>query len=142
MSASGSTVDSLFDRASNTTIAGAITTAVGVFILAPVRAFAEIVFAVSGVLTDPVGALTNAASALINAIFGGAAYIIGEGAATSARNLGIFGAVAFIVAIAIVLGALWLVNAYVSEESTGNIIPGIPFDIPTPGFGGPEEEDE
>jgi hypothetical protein len=52
------------------------------------------------------------------------------------------GPFSFALGIGSVLLALYVLRAYISEEPTSNFFPGIPFDVPTPGFLGPEEDDK
>lgn len=146
--AGGSRVQDLFERASSAdSLAEVIFTGIGAVLLSVGTAIASGVLTIADVIIVPVGALTAAVGDLIDAIFGGAAQILNVGAITTALsispdgqfNLGPF---TFALAAGAVLLALYVVNAYVSEESTGNFVPGIPFDIPTPGFTGPEEDSE
>jgi hypothetical protein len=146
MATGGPRVRSLFDRASEAdSLAGVIFQGVGAVLLAIGTAIASGILSVADVIIIPLQSLAAAAGDLIDAIFGGSAFIIETGARvtglsfTGMFNLGPF---TFALAIGSVLLGLFVVNAYVSEEPTGNFVPGIPFDIPTPGFTGPEEDDD
>lgn len=150
MSASGAggpRVRDLFNRAANAdSIAGILFQGFGAILLAIGTALASGVLTVADVVIVPLQALTTAAGDLIGALFGGAADIIGFGALSTALSIGpdgLFnvGPFTFALGIGAVLLALYLVTAYLSEEPTGNFVPGIPFDIPTPGFTGPEEDE-
>lgn len=146
MAAGGPRVRDLFNRAADAdSLAGVIFQGVGAVFLAIGTAIASGILTVADVVIVPLEALTSAAGDLIDAIFGGSALIIEAGAIESAESLrGLFavGPFTFALGLGSVLLGLYLVNAYVSEEPTGNFVPGIPFDIPTPGFGGPEEDKE
>jgi hypothetical protein len=114
---------------------GATLLAVSAGIVSGVLSFFELI-------TAPLDALAAAATQLTTAIFGSPAQIIIAGAQETARSLtGSFavGPGTFALAIASVLAGLWIVNAYLSEEETGNLIPGLP-DIPTPGLTDSEED--
>jgi hypothetical protein len=146
--AGGSRVRRLFNRAANAdSIAGILFQGIGAVFLALGTALASGVLTVADVLIVPLQALTTAAGELIGALFGGAADIIGVGALSTALSIGpggLFnlGPFTFALGIGAVLLALYLVTAYLSEGPTGNAVPGLPFDVPTPGFEGPEEGDD
>lgn len=92
------------------------------------------------VVTKPLDALGVALSDLTMAIFGAPADILIAGADESARSLGAgwsLGPFTFAFAVVAVLAALWIVGRYRDEEETGNIVPGLPFDVP---FIGESEE--
>jgi|GEM_PF-3758432 len=146
--AGGPRVRRLFSRAAN---AGDLRTVIfqgiGAVLLAAGSAVASGVLTVADLIIIPVSALANAGGAFVEATFGGAAQIINFGAIATALSIGPggmfnLGPLTFALGIGSVLLALYLVVAYLSEDPTGNFIPGIPFDIPTPGFAGPEEDDE
>ena len=145
--AGGPRVQRLLDRASEAdSLGGIIFNGLGLVLLSVGTAVASGILSIADVLIVPLDALTSAAGQLIDAIFGGSAFIIDLGAIASGQSIGPGGLFAsplsFPIAIGIVLLTLYLVTAYVSEEPTGNFVPGVPFDIPTPGFEGPEEDDE
>jgi len=146
--AGGSRVRRLFDRAASAdSLAGVIFQGLGAVLLAVGTAIASGVLTVADVVIVPLSALTTAAGQLIDAIFGGAARIIDFGALATALSIGPggmfnLGPFSFALGIGAVLLGLYVVTAYLSEEPTGNFVPGIPFDVPTPGFTGPEEDDE
>lgn len=146
--AGGSRVSDLFDRAASAdSLAEIIFTGLGAVFLSLGTAIASGVLTVADVVIVPIATLTNAVGDLIDAIFGGSAQIIDMGAITTALSIGPgsrfdVGPFTFALAVASVLLALYVVTAYLSEEETGNFVPGIPFDIPTPGFTGPEEDKE
>lgn len=146
MAAGGPRVRNLFDRAADAdSLAGVIFQGIGAVLLAIGTAVASGILTVADVVLIPLGALAEAGGDLVDAIFGGSAFILEMGAIETGLSLrGTFalGPFTFALAVGSVLLALYIVNAYVSEEPTGNFVPGIPFDIPTPGFQGPEEDKE
>jgi len=146
--AGGSRVRRLFDRASSANSLGeVIFTGLGAVLLAIGTAIASGVLAVADVVIVPLSSLTSAAGDLIDAIFGGAATIINFGAISTALSIGPggmfnLGPFSFALGIGAVLLALFLVQRYLAEPETGNFAIGVPFDVPTPGFQGPEEDRE
>jgi len=146
--AGGSRVRRLFARAADAdSLAEVIFRGLGAVILSVGTAVASGILTIADVIIVPVQTLTGAVGQLIDAIFGGAAQIIDFGAIATAISIGPggrfnLGPLSFALGVGAVLLALYAVTAYVSEEDTGNFVPGIPFDIPTPGFGGPEEDEE
>ncbi|WP_226010525.1 hypothetical protein [Halomicrobium salinisoli] len=146
--AGGERVRRLFQRAADAgSLGGVIFEGIGAVLLAVGTALASGVLTIADVLIVPLSALTGAVGDLIDAIFGGAAQIIDIGALATALSIGPggmfnLGPLTFALAIGSVLLGLYVVVAYLSEEPTGNFFPGIPFDIPTPGFTGPEEDED
>lgn len=145
--AGGPRVQRLFDRAASANSIGeVIFTGIGAVLLAAGSAVASGILSLADVVIVPLNAITNAVGQLIDAVFGGSAFIIDLGAIASGRSIGPGGLFAsplsFIFGIAIVLGALYVVRAYVSEEPTSNFFPGLPFDIPTPLLTDAEEDDK
>jgi hypothetical protein len=151
MSASGAggpRVQQLLERASNAeSLGGVIFSGIGLILLAVGSAIASGVFAIADVVIVPLQALTNAAGQLVDAIFGGAAQIIDFGAIATALSIGPggmfnLGPFSFALGIGAVLLGLYVVTQYLAQPETGNFSVGIPFDIPTPFFQGPEEDNE
>jgi hypothetical protein len=146
--AGGPRVRDLFNRARNAGSLGAVIfNGLGAILLAIGTGIASGILTIADVVIIPLSALANAAGQLVAAIFGGAAGIIQIGAQTTGVSIspeGMFnvGPFTFALGVGAVLLALYVVVAFLSEEDTGNFVPGIPFDIPTPGFTGPEEESE
>lgn len=145
--AGGPRVRRLFERALKADSIGAVIfQVIGTAFFAVGTAIASGILTIADVVIIPLQALTAAVGSLIAAIFGGAASIINLGAIASALSIGPGGRfaspISYILAIGIVLGALYLVRAYTSEEPTSNFFPGVPFDPPTPGLLDPEEDDE
>lgn len=145
--AGGPRIRALFERAADAgSLSAVIFRGIGAILFAVGTAVASGVLTIADVLIVPIQALTTAASDLITAIFGGAASIINIGAISTALSIGPdgrfnLGPLTFALAVGAILLALYLVNRYVSNDFTGNVIPGVPFDAPTPGFEGPEEEE-
>ncbi|QLH83225.1 hypothetical protein [Halosimplex pelagicum] len=146
--AGGPRVRRLFNRAAE---AGDLRTVIfrgiGAVLFAGGSAVASGVLTVADLIIIPVSAMATASGELVSAIFGGSAQIINVGAIATALSIGPggmfnLGPLTFALGFGAVLLALYLVVAYLSEDPTGNFVPGIPFDIPTPGFAGPEEDDE
>lgn len=117
---------------------------IGATLLALAAILIEGTFTLADIILKPAAALGDALADLMIALFGSPAQIIIAGAVATAESLtGRFnvGPLTFAVGVGAVLLALWLIQAYRSEEATANIIPGTGVDIPTPGFEGPEEEE-
>ncbi|MBO4248378.1 hypothetical protein IL252_11190 [Halomicrobium sp. IBSBa] len=146
--AGGSRVRRLFDRAARAdSLAGVVFQGIGAVLLAGGTALSSGVLTIADVIIVPVGSLTSEVGDLIGATFGGAATIINAGALGTAVSIGPdgmfnLGPLSFALGVGSVLLAVYAISAYLSEEDTGNFFPGLPFDIPTPGFGGPEEDDQ
>lgn len=66
---------------------------------------------------------------------------IATAAALSAQQVSIFGFLALPAYVVVVLMSFGIVALYLSWKSSGNLIPGIPWDFPSPGFQDPEEDD-
>jgi len=146
--AGGPRVQRLFERAANAgSIGRIIFNGFGAILFAIGSAIASGVLAIADLYVIPVTTLANTAGQLVNSIFGGAAFIIRVGAQTTGVSIqpgAMFdvGPFTFALGIGSVLLALYVVIAYLSEEPTGNFVPGIPFDIPSFFSDGPEEDDE
>lgn len=142
----GTSPSDLLERAKNAeSLEGLIRQGIGGALLAIATAFISGVLSFADLFIKPINAFGAALGDLVTALFGSPAKIIIAGAQASINsllfgwNLGPF---TFVLAIAVVLLGLWLVQAYRSEEPTSNIIPGLGFDVPTPGLTGPEEDDD
>ncbi len=133
----------LFDRArSAASLQGLLKQGIGGSILAVFFGLTSGVLSVADVVIKPLDALASALGNLTTAIFGGPAEIVLAGVEATAQSiLGPFnlGPLSFALAIAAVLAGLWIVAMYRDEEDTGNILVGLPIDIP---FVGEEEEGE
>lgn len=135
--------DELFDRARSAgDLQGLLKQGIGGSILAVFFGITSGILSVADVVIKPIDALGTALADLTTAIFGGPAQIVLAGVEATAESiLGPFnvGPLSFALAIAAVLAGLWVVAMYRDEEDTGNLIVGLPFDVP---FVGEEEEDE
>lgn len=103
----------------------------------------ETIAAFLGVPISITSALGEQGGNLVASLIGGPARILDAGAAESAESLtgGVwaqFGPFAFVVAVAVLVGAAFLVSYWTNDEDTGNVIPLIPFDLPL--IGNDEEE--
>ncbi|ELZ23498.1 hypothetical protein C475_14533 [Halosimplex carlsbadense 2-9-1] len=145
--AGGPRIRRLFDRAAE---AGDLRTVIfrgiGAVLFAGGSAVASGVLTLADLIIIPMTALGNSLGAMIEATFGGAAQIINISALATALSIGPggmfnLGPLTFALGFAAVLVGLYLLNWYVSLDRTGNLWPGLPFDIPWIGDG-PEEEQE
>lgn len=139
-------VQDLLDRAGRAdSLADIMVNGIGAILLTIAAIIIEGSFTIADIIIKPAAALANALADLMIALFGSPARIIIAGAQATAESLvGQFnvGPLTFALGIGAVLLALYLIQAFRSEEETANIIIGSGIDIPTPGFQGPEEEDE
>jgi len=146
--AGGDRVRSLFTRAENAgSLSAVIFNGIGAVFLGIGSALASGVLTLADLIIIPASALANAAGTNVDAIFGGFARIVDIGAITAASSIapgGTFALGPFTFALAIGAGllGLYILIAYLSEGSTSNFVPGVGFDIPTPGFAGTEEDSE
>lgn len=149
MSASGSSstlpsAGTLFDRARNAgSVEQILLSGVGGFILAFVTGFIETILSIFDVVIRPVSALAGALAGLVDAIFGESLIgVLSAGASATQESIGPGGAfdlgpLGLPVAVGVVLLTLWLIGRFRDEEETGNLVPGLPFDVP---FIGESEE--
>lgn len=102
-------------------------------ILPIVTLFASLAGLVVSALNVPIttlDALARGIGSLVSVTFGVPTNLLQTGGRISAQNLAIFGFAAVLVAMALILGIFWMISAYRDEEETGNVFPGLPFDIP------------
>lgn len=140
-------VRDLFRQAAEAgSIGGVLFRGIAAVILAIGAALSSGILTIADVVIIPLQTITREVGGLIESVFGGAGLIIDFGAIASAVSIGPDGLFAsplsFIFAFAIVLGALYLLRAYVSEEPTSSFFPGLPFDPPSPLLTDPEEDDK
>jgi len=137
------TASELFDRAKNASdLQSLLKQGIGGAILSVFFGITSGILSLADVVIKPVNALGTAVANLTRAIFGGPAEIILAGVEATAQSiLGPFnlGPASFALAVAAVLGGLFVVGRYRDEEETGNLLVGLPVDIP---FIGEEEEGE
>ncbi|WP_231183506.1 hypothetical protein [Haladaptatus sp. DYF46] len=104
------------------------------------------VIAVFYSIADLVGAFVDVPIAIFDSFAEGAGILIGgfleppgkilsAGGQQSAYTLqnGVwaqFGPFTYIIAVGVVVGGAFVVARYTAEEETGNLVPGIPFDVP------------
>ena len=114
----------------------------GGIMLAVSSSIVGIILSGAEVAIQPMYAMAGALADLAVAIFGSPAEIvIASATATAASLTGQFnvGPFTLMLGVGSVLGALWLIGRYRDEEETGNLVPGLPFDLP---FIGESEEGE
>ncbi len=137
------TAQDLLNRARNASdLQGLLKQGIGGSILAVFFGITSGILSVADLVIKPVDAFAGALGDLVNAIVGGPAEIVIAGVEATAQSiLGPFnlGPLSFALSIGAVLAGLYLVAQYRDEESTGNLIPGLPTDIP---FIGETEEGE
>lgn len=133
----------LLDRAANAEdLAGILKQGIGGVFLAIFVGIVAGINAIVDVVVEPISALAGALAQLVVATFGRPAQIIIQGVVTTAESLaGPFnvGPATFALALASVLAGFYLVGQFLQEPETGNLIPGLPFDVP---FVGQNEEGE
>ena len=109
----------------------------------PIAAFfvqaSNAIEALSRVVIDPTMAFATGVESIVASLLGGSAEVIGTGAATSAGDLSYFGIGAFPIGLGLVFVVAYMYAWYTDEESTGNLLPFVPFDVPI--IGSAEEED-
>jgi len=131
----------LMDRAASASgLRGLFKQGLGGILLAISTGIISGVLSVTQVVVRPIDALAGALAELAIAIFGSPARIVIAGATQTAESLsGAFnlGPLTFALGIGSVLAGLWVVGRYRDEEETGNLVPGLPFDVP---FVGESEE--
>ena len=152
MSASGAggpRVRRLFDRAKNAgSIGGVIFQGLSAILLAIGGALASGVLTLADVFILPLAALASEAAGLVESFFGAFGIVIDFGALASAQSIGPGGLFASPLSLPIAFGIIglsaYVIAAIASEEETTNFFPlvGSGFDVPTPGFAGPEEDEE
>jgi len=134
----------LFDRAAEAGDLGSVVfRGLGGFLLSIAYAVTQGAVTAAEIFLIPGQALASSLGDLVVAFFGeGAAGIVEAGAEatqTSLQGQYSVGPLTFALAIGSVLLGLYVIAQYRDEEDTGNLIPGLPFDVP---FIGEEEEDE
>ncbi len=137
------TAEELFDRARKASdLQGLLKQGIGGSILAVFFGITSGILSLADVVIKPVNALGTAVANLTTAIFGGPAEIVLAGVEATVQSiLGPFnvGPASFALSIAAVLLGLMVVAWYRDEPDTGNLLVGLPIDIP---FIGEEEEGE
>jgi len=138
------TAEELFDRAREASdLQGLLKQGIGGSILAVFFGITSGILSLADVVIKPVNALGTAVANLTTAIFGGPAEIVLAGVEATVQSiLGPFnvGPASFALSIAAVLLGLMVVAWYRDEPDTGNLLVGLPIDIPF--IGGKEEGEE
>lgn len=131
------TASSLLDRASNAkNLQNVLKSGFGGILFALAGGIISGILSVTDVVVKPTEALADALGDLVTAMFGGPAEIILAGVQATAQSLlGPFnvGPFTFALSIGSVLLGLWVLGRYRQETETGNLIPGLPIDIPWAG---------
>jgi len=147
--AGGPRVRRLFDRAKNAgSIGGVIFQGLSAILLAIGGALASGILTLADVFILPLGAFASEAAGLVESFFGAFGIVIDFGAIASAQSIGPSGLFAsplsLPIAFVIIGLSAYVIAAIASEEETTNFFPlvGSGFDVPTPGFAGPEEDEE
>lgn len=104
------------------------------------------IFSLQELVTIPLNALATSAGAIVEAFFGGAAFIVQSGAAATGLSVGpggLFdlGPLGFGLAIGAALLGFYILAQFLSQAETGNVVPGLP-DVPTPLLQDAEEDNE
>jgi len=118
-------------------------TIVGV-IISPGVAAISIIDAITQFATSPFVGAGESIAALFDGLLTGPAALIRAGAAISETAIrAVFGEtlagiLALPLTVALALASLYLLATFLDEEETGNLFPGLPFDVPV--IGADEEE--
>lgn len=135
------TASELLDRAKNADDLGSLAQqGIGGILLALATGVITGFLSLADIVIKPANAFAESLARLTVAIFGSPARIIIAGAQESARSLSAgfaVGPFTFALGVGSVLLAIYVVGRFRGEDETGNLIPGLPFDIP---FLGQEEE--
>jgi hypothetical protein len=116
-------------------------------IVSPVVAVVDVINAVANFFSQPFNSAGDAIGSLLRGLFEAPGDLLIAGADVSESVLrSVFGDTlaglfAFPVTVGLVLIGLFVIVAYLSEEETGDVLPGLPIDIPTDIFGVEEEAD-
>lgn len=134
------TPSELLDRAQGKDLGELLRQGFGGVLLALATASISGILSIADLVIKPADAFANALAQLTIAAFGSPARIIIAGANETVRSItGPFGVgpLTFALGIAAVLAGLWVIGQYRQETETGNLILGLPFDVP---FIGQNEE--
>lgn len=120
-----------------------LTASITGLLISPFLAVIDIINAATNFVTAPLEGAGGSITALFSGLIEAPAGLIEAGVGISENALRSFlgeslaGALALPITTALVLSSLYLVAVYLDEEETGNLIPGLPTDIP---FIGTDEE--
>jgi hypothetical protein len=115
-------------------------------IVSPVVAVIDVVNAVANFFAQPFNNAGDAIGSLLTGLFEAPGNLltagadISETALRSALGETLAGTLAFPITVGIVMFALYLVVRYLREDETGDVLPGLPIDVPTDIFGVEEED--
>jgi len=115
-------------------------------VVSPFVAFADVVQAIGTFFSEPFASAGEAVGALLGGLFRAPGDLLAAGADISETALRVAlgetfaGIVAFPLTVGLVMIALYLVVRYLREDETGNVLPGVPVDVPTSIFGTTEED--
>lgn len=141
------TTSELLDRAAEADSIGDLAKqGAGGTLLAIASALITNIITIGELIANPLGALGNALSALVTTLFTAPLSVIDAGAAATAQSLLTtwrLGPFTLAEAVFAVIAAFWVLSWYVSRDESTNVpgLLGTGIDIPTPFFGGPEEEE-
>ncbi|WP_420182836.1 hypothetical protein ACNO8S_16240 (plasmid) [Haloarcula sp. KBTZ06] len=115
-------------------------------IVSPVVAVIDVVNAVANFFAQPFNNAGDAIGSLLTGLFEAPGNLltagadISETALRSALGETLAGTLAFPITVGIVMFALYMVVRYLREDETGDVLPGLPIDVPTDIFGVEEED--
>ena len=115
-------------------------------IAAPFVAVADVIYAVANFFSQPFNTAGDAIGALLEGLFEAPANLliagaeISEGALRAVLGETLAGFLAFPATVGLVVFGLYLVVRYLREDETGDVLPGVPIDVPTDIFGVEEED--
>jgi hypothetical protein len=131
----------LIERAQGKSLTSVAKTGVGGWLLAvSVAAITGVQQILDLMVVTPVDVVTDIARTAGDSLVEGPLGIVDAGSAASANDVGEFGFLAVLVAIALVLASLYMVSQYLEREDTSDLIPGIFTDVVP--FVGVDEEEE
>ena len=105
-------------------------------LISPVVAVVDVIDAIATFATAPFEGAGESISTLFDGLLTGPAALIEAGARISENAItSVFGAelggiLALPLTVALALASLYLLATFLDEEETGNLFPGLPFDVP------------
>jgi LytS/YehU family sensor histidine kinase len=113
-----------------------LTSSIVGILVAPVVGTIDVINAVADFATAPFEGAGESISTLFDGLLTGPAELIEAGARVSENSItAVFGAelggiLALPLTVALALASLYLLATFLDEEETGNLFPGLPFDVP------------
>jgi len=113
-----------------------LTSSIVGILVAPVVGTIDVINAVADFATAPFEGAGESISTLFDGLLTGPAALIEAGARISENAItSVFGAelggiLALPLTVALALASLYLLATFLDEEETGNLFPGLPFDVP------------